>query len=167
MSNLIDLHETACYFVRADIIDDLNIEVTYPSNVLIENPIQQSTVRYTLDEGAVTKTELLEGKVIDEITVRSPDYAKRLVVMADVMTYCEALGISKELIFKYKDGIRLADEEGVIDHLIKPVDRYLEVLLFNIFTMIHLRKDCAQLAEANGVLEGYNLLLTILEMRGL
>lgn len=168
MNNLIALHETAMYFVRTDIIDENTIEVSYPSNVLIENPISKSYVRYVLGEGTVTKMTLSEnGDIIDQITVKSPDYAKRLVIMADVMVYCDVLGISSELVFKYKDGVRLNDDEGIIASLTKPEERYPESVLFNIFSSMNIRRDCAQLAEANEVLEGYNLLLTIVEMRGL
>lgn len=167
MSNLDELHETARYFVGVTLIDEKTLEVTYPSNIMIDNPVEAYTVRYKVTDNAIVKQLVVNGEVVDDFDVFVPDYAKRIIIMADIMVQCRLLNIGSDLIFKYKDGKRLPKDETVIDMLDRPADRLSEMVLFNIFNGSTPQKDCAQLAEANNISDGYNLLLTILEMGGL
>lgn len=167
MSNLDELHETARYFVGVTVVDDKTLEVTYPSNIIIDHPIEACTVRYKVTDNSIVKQLVVNNAVVDSFDVFVPEYAKRIIIMADIMIQCRLLNIGSDLIFKYKDGQRLPQDETVIDMLDRPVDRYSEMVLFNIFNGSTPKKDCAQLAEANNISDGYNLLLTILEMGGL
>lgn len=168
MDDLTELHDTAVYFVRITSIDETCIEVIYPSNVLVEPIIESVLVRYNLENNIITKTVFNNsGDVIDTIDIKTPDYAKRIVVLADIIMKCGQLLINSKLIFKYKDGIKLPQEEVILELLVKPDNRYYELVLFNMFNSLMIGKDSTLLAEANGVLEGYNLLLTVLEMGGI
>lgn len=167
MSNLDELHETARYFVGVTIIDEKTIEVTYPSNIIIDHPVESYTVRYKVMDNSIIKQLIVQGVIADEFEVFVPDYAKRIIIMADIMVQCKLINIGSDLIFKYKNGERLSPDETIIDMLARPEDRYSEMILFNIFNGSTPKKDCAQLAEANNISDGYNLLLTILEMGGL
>jgi hypothetical protein len=167
MSNLAELHETARYFVGVTLLDEKSLEVSYPSNIMIDPPVESYTIRYIVTENSITKQLIASGSVVDTFDIYVPDYAKRIIIMADIMIQCRLINIGSELIFKYKDGEKLAQDETVIDMLERPKDRYSEMVLFNIFNGSTPKKDCAQLAEANNISDGYNLLLTILELGGL
>ena len=168
MDDLTELHDTAVYFVRITSIDETCIEVIYPSNVLIEPVIEPVLVRYDVQNDVVTKTVFNNnGDVIDTIDIKAPEYARRIVVLADIVMKCGQLSINSKLIFKYKDGVKLPQEETILELLSKPDNRYSELVLFNMLNSLMTGKDSASLAEANGVLEGYNLLLTVLEMGGI
>ena len=156
------------YFIRIIAIDAQILEVTYPSNILIEPVILSNTVRYVIGNNSVIKQFLDEScDIKDKIEITSPEYARRIIILADIMLYCNKLNINHGLILKYKDGVKIEQDETIIDSLEKPNARYEEVILFNAFTALAAGKEAASIAENAGILEGYNLLLTILEMGGI
>lgn len=168
MDNLTELHETAVYFVRITSIDENIIEVIYPSNILIDPIIESQKVVYNTKEDMVTKTVYDNtGKLVDSIDIKTPEYTRRLLVLSDIIMKCNQLIINDKLIFKYKNGDKLSQDDTILDLLSKPNDRYSEVVLLNILNSLMIGKDSYSVAEANGVLEGYNLLLTVLEMGGI
>lgn len=165
-TQLKELHETNGYYVPINRSPNENwITAQYPTDI-VRNPNSKVTVvDYHIDDEHVYKSinKSIPSKLL------SPSYARRLLIIADILFTCVKLDINSLLISNFdKDGNKIDDTMSLLDPPESIEDQELEQSLKVIFKkmMVDSRNCDNYLANTKEIQEGYSLLVDVFRTGG-
>lgn len=159
---LIDFHIKNDYYIRVNRLKDgRGCKVTFPKNIIMGFPNKVELV-YLLGNEFIEVYQLGDKEPI--VDVKLPNYAKRLIVLADLKNRCDELNVNIGLcVFYDEEDERMEDDITVLDILPKcKEDSDREKALASIFCDIALQEDCSGYAKKHDIEDGYFLLYDIL-----
>lgn len=165
-TQLKELHETNGYYVQIERIPEHNkIRVQYPSDI-VRNPDSKGVcINYEIRDGHVYKN--IDGAIASKLL--TPEYASRLLVIADILFTCVKLDINSLLISNFdKNGNKIDDTMKLLDPPESIEQQELEQSLKVIFKKIMVKdKHCENYLEnTKEIQEGYGLLIDVFRTGG-
>lgn len=167
---ILDLHIKNGYFIKFVQFNNTNgCYVEFPQSIIYPNLRFESEIFcYFIEDCKIKITK--QGKNIkDEVvkTVKVPNYARRIVILNDILIESLKRNINHSLIVCYdKNGIK-QEKNNAFLLLENNVDIDKEKLLLNVLPKNILGVDCNQYAKENDIVDGYNLMKKAFESGGL
>jgi len=161
MNKCLELHIKHNYFVKAEKLKENQVKVRFPKHIKESLPELETTYQL-LDKEFIMS---YNGKLRK---LKSPNYALRTLMMADILINLDVYDIATELIVLYENNEIVKPANGLMD-LIKPTfdagDEKKELGMTTILTQVVLGdfSDVKQNTEKFDIEEGVEVLFLLLQ----
>ena len=167
--HILDLHIINGYFIKVIQFSNTNgCYVEFPQSIIYPKKFPSEVFCYFIEDSKLKVTK--QGKDIkDEVvrTIKSPNYARRILILNDILIESLKRNINHQLIVCY-DKFNVRQEKNNAFLLLEnKIDVEKESLLFDILPKSIFGIECSQYAKDNNVVDGYNLMKKAFESGGL
>ena len=166
----LELYKKHEYLVLIDQLVKVNgCKAHFPRNIICKKPIEAKINTYIIDDGHVDIYYNVNDSIFEK-HIDVDNYSRRPLIALDILYNLLAIKIDNELVIcKDRNGKEYPIGEGlfsVLDSELSIEEQKKEHLLMMLMSSVLLNNPATNQAEEQGVLSGYELLVSYLDKLG-
>ena len=171
MTELLDLHISNLYYIKAQKLAELNaVQLTYPASVIYNDKVEEDIYIYhSVTDYMIVYKDSVNNEPLCQL--KAPNYIHRILLLEDVFLKCLLKNLDTELMvcIDEKDE-RVKGEQPLLKLMSEPLteeEKEKEKNLSALFYELVLEQDGLEKAEKFNIVDGYRIVSNILNNRGI